>query len=179
MKVSKTGFWKWAYSDVLSNTNRGVLAEYLVAVALGVDRKYRQAWDSWDLEYRGAKIEVKSTAAVQAWVYGPSKPAFSIKPTKTWDRTKGLGKTSAYNADVYVLAFLFVADRNKVDPLDSDQWRFWVLGKSRIEVIFGKGARVTVERLVEREKLSGCGYREIRKQIQGLSESETGWRAGR
>ncbi len=27
--------WQWAYSDLISNTERGVLAEYLVAKAVG------------------------------------------------------------------------------------------------------------------------------------------------
>jgi hypothetical protein len=29
-------YWRWAYSDLLSNTNRAVFAEYLVGLALGV-----------------------------------------------------------------------------------------------------------------------------------------------
>ena len=29
-------YWQWACSDLLMNTERGVLAEYLVALALGV-----------------------------------------------------------------------------------------------------------------------------------------------
>jgi len=29
-------FWQWAYSDLLSNRNRSVFAEYIAGVALGV-----------------------------------------------------------------------------------------------------------------------------------------------
>ncbi len=29
-------FWKWSASDLLSNATRGVIAEYLVARALGI-----------------------------------------------------------------------------------------------------------------------------------------------
>ena len=28
-------FWSWAYSDILSNRNRAIFAEFLVATALG------------------------------------------------------------------------------------------------------------------------------------------------
>lgn len=32
--ISVTEFWSWAYSDLLNNTGRGVLAEFLVKSAL-------------------------------------------------------------------------------------------------------------------------------------------------
>ena len=33
---TKQEFWEWAYDDLLANTTRGVLAEYIVAKALGI-----------------------------------------------------------------------------------------------------------------------------------------------
>ncbi len=42
-------FWSWAYSDLLSNANRGVFAEFIVAVALGVHEQPRLEWPA-DLE---------------------------------------------------------------------------------------------------------------------------------
>ena len=35
-------FWSWAYSDILSNANRSVLAEYLVGYALDVLAAHRR-----------------------------------------------------------------------------------------------------------------------------------------
>ena len=35
-RLSKQEFWEWAYDDLLTNTTRGVLAEYIVATALGI-----------------------------------------------------------------------------------------------------------------------------------------------
>ena len=61
------GFWRWAYSDVLTNTTRGVFAEFLVASALGVTDEPRVEWDAVDLRYRGKTIEVKSAAYCQSW----------------------------------------------------------------------------------------------------------------
>lgn len=31
------GFWQWSSSDLLMNTMRGMLAEYIVALACGID----------------------------------------------------------------------------------------------------------------------------------------------
>ncbi|MHC4616924.1 MAG: hypothetical protein ACYTEQ_04130 [Planctomycetota bacterium] len=36
-------FWSWAYSDVLNNRNRSILAEFLVASALGLIDETRVA----------------------------------------------------------------------------------------------------------------------------------------
>jgi len=52
-------FWQWAYSDVLSNRNRSILAEHIVGVALGVVDKPRVEWDAADLCYQGFKTEVR------------------------------------------------------------------------------------------------------------------------
>ncbi len=42
-------YWTWAFSDVLGNTERGVLAEYFVALALKVDHTPRKNWLPYDL----------------------------------------------------------------------------------------------------------------------------------
>ncbi len=41
-------FWQWAFSDLTGNTERGALAEYIVACALGVQNKLRVMWDTCD-----------------------------------------------------------------------------------------------------------------------------------
>ena len=60
-------FWVWAYSDILSNRNRAVFAEFLVGTALGVVGSPRIEWDASDLTYHGNHIEVKASAYVQSW----------------------------------------------------------------------------------------------------------------
>lgn len=62
-------YWAWAYSDILSNVNRGVFAEFLVAKKLGVDvRNYpRMVYDCADIRYGSKTIQVKSSAYVQSW----------------------------------------------------------------------------------------------------------------
>lgn len=56
-----TDFWSWSQSDLLNNTLRGVLAEYIVRQDLGIKKTVRTGWDAYDLETEnGIKIEVKS-----------------------------------------------------------------------------------------------------------------------
>jgi len=65
--ITVCDFWAWAYSDILSNTNRGVFAEHLVAHALGADAEVRVEWDAYDCLYKGEGIEVKSAAYLQSY----------------------------------------------------------------------------------------------------------------
>ena len=61
--LSVVDFWSWAYSDLLNNTDRGVLAEYIVHSALlpPPDSKMRNDWHPFDLNSpTGQRNEVKS-----------------------------------------------------------------------------------------------------------------------
>ena len=63
-------FWQWSVSDLVSNATRGVLAEYIVARALGipVDTKVRNEWSAYDLKTPdGVTVQVKSAAYIQSW----------------------------------------------------------------------------------------------------------------
>jgi len=65
--VSVADYWAWAFSDVVNNTERGKLAEFIVASALGVADGVRSTWEKYDLSFMGRGVEVKSAAYVQAW----------------------------------------------------------------------------------------------------------------
>ena len=76
MHLNKQEFHAWAYDDLLTNTTRGVLAEYIVATALGVHDTRRLEWDKHDLCVGDIGVEVKSAAYVQSWVQ--SQPSVII-----------------------------------------------------------------------------------------------------
>lgn len=61
-------FWSWGYSDLRENILRGVMAEFLVARALGAGQGTRVAWDNFDvLSPAGVRVEVKSSVYLQSW----------------------------------------------------------------------------------------------------------------
>ncbi|SRR6266496_6567898 len=61
-------FWQWAMSDLSGNTERVVVAEYIVTNALGVADDVRNTWQAFDLRTpQGIRVEVKSAAYWQAW----------------------------------------------------------------------------------------------------------------
>ena len=133
-KRTALDFWKWGFSDLRQNITRGILAEYIVAWAIGADKRPRQSWAAYDLESpSGKKVEVKCTSYLQAWTYTKKiNPKFDIKPSKPWSADEGMGEEKGYNADIYVLCYFFERDRDKADPMNLDQWKFWIFSKKNL-----------------------------------------------
>jgi hypothetical protein len=129
------GFWQWSSSDLIDNATRGRLAEYLVAVALDQAHRARGTWDSFDIESKsGVRVEVKSASPWQTWAQQePSRLTFGIRPTHGWDADMGTFESGARRqADVYVFAVLSSDTKEELNPLDLDQWRFYVLPTSTL-----------------------------------------------
>jgi len=130
-------FWSWSISDLVSNATRGILAEYIVAKACGVDTSQpRGEWAAVDLETpEGVSIEVKSSAYIQSWHQNEySKISFGVPKTRKWDpETNRQGKEPERTADVYVFAVLAHRDQATIDPLNLDQWEFYVLPTATLD----------------------------------------------
>ena len=61
-------YWRWAHSDIASNSERGKLAEFIVKCAVGASSPCRIEWDAVDvIAPDGTRIEVKSSAYLQTW----------------------------------------------------------------------------------------------------------------
>lgn len=134
-KIDRNDFWQWAYSNLVSNAQRGVLAEYIVGKALNCLSEKRLEWDAFELvTHDGIKVEVKSAAYVQSWNQEKlSDIRFDIARKQSW-----FAETNTYSyirerqADVYVFCVLAEKDRQRIDPLDLNQWFFIVLSSETI-----------------------------------------------
>lgn len=130
-------FWRWSTSDLIANTTRGALAEFIVSKALGIDSKaVREEWAPWDFTTpEGTKVEVKSAAYIQSWHQKrPTKISFSTAKTLAWDANTGeYDSVVKRQADVYVFALLANQDQQPIDPLDTSQWLFWVVPTSKLD----------------------------------------------
>jgi hypothetical protein len=129
-------FWRWSVSDILSNATRGRLAEFIVATATNIDiTEVRDEWGAYDLlTPDGIKIEVKSAAYLQSWEQTKfSKISFSTKLSKPWDWKLDKRSTVALrSADVYVFCLLHHLDKATVDPVNLNQWEFYVLATEEL-----------------------------------------------
>jgi len=130
-------FWQWSSSDLISNATRGIVAEYIVARGLGLaERGVRDGWAAFDLETpSGIKVEVKSAAYIQSWHQKRlSSITFMTPKTRAWDADTNIQSSeSKRQADVYVFALLAHTDKTTIDPLNLDQWRFYVLPTATLD----------------------------------------------
>lgn len=124
-------FWSWSSSDLTSNATRGVLAEFIVASALGVAIKTpREEWRAFDLVTpEEITVEVKSAAYIQSRKERSlSSVVFRIPKTRAWAADTGvLERESRRQAQVYVFALLAHKEMASIDPLNVNQWSFFVL----------------------------------------------------
>lgn len=143
-------FWAWNSSDLLNNTLRGALAEFIVATALELDTDIcRKDWTPYDLETpSGIKIEVKSSAYLQSWNTDRiSDIRFSIKPTRAWDAETDFDDEIKRQSDVYV--FCLYASKIKEDtPLLLDQWEFYVVPTSTLNQKCGNQKSISLNSLL-------------------------------
>ncbi len=127
-------FWEWAVGDLRLNATRGLLAQFLVAQAVGDTRLNDDGWGDFDvLSSEGIRIEVKCSGYLQSWAQRrASTIAFSGLKGRTWSAETGYGLKPEVRADVFVFAVQTSQDRQQYNPLDLDAWDFHVLPGSVI-----------------------------------------------
>lgn len=178
-RLNKEEFWEWAYGDLLTNTTRGVLAEYIVATALGICDTKRLQWDQYDLEIdrmgKRVGIEVKSAAYVQTWAQARiSEITFGIRRAQGWDaRNDTYADSPKRSAGVYVFCLLEGEDPEKIDPLEVAQWTFCVLSASELD------RRVPTQKTIRLGRLKDlgarlCMYDELKATIDSVAADNQG-----
>ncbi|MGX9687605.1 hypothetical protein ACTQ9L_10720 [Deinococcus wulumuqiensis] len=171
LRLNSTDFWRWAYSDFLSNALRGVLAEYIVAQATGCTHRARTEWDAYDLlTDDGIRIEVKSAAYLQSWEQErPSEIRFGIGLKRGWDATtNSQTNVPGRAADLYVFCLFREQAREQADPLNLHQWTFWVCPTSVLNERFPRQKTIGLAAL-ERLGLPRVGFAALAQQIEAAS----------
>lgn len=163
-------FWKWAYSDILTNRNRSIFAEFIVGHLLGVLDNPREEWAPYDFEYNGKKIEVKSAAFVQSWEQEkPSKISFDISKKQELD-DEGIYFTgeTIRPADIYVFCLFSDMNLDSADVLNLDSWLFYIIPTHHIDEKFGDQKNVTLNRI--KESCSPVKCHEVKGVIDIISK---------
>lgn len=172
-------FWRWQSSDLLDNTLRGVLAEFIVAKALGVDTESTGfGWGGYDVLFtdgdKKCKIEVKSSAYAQSWnKEANSELSFRISKQAVFlSEKKRYGDEYKRKSEIYIFCILKEKDKENANPLLLEQWDFYPVLTSDIDEKLGnqKTAKIrTVQRLCPNGPYSFTTLREavllLSKQI--------------
>lgn len=166
MILSKEGFYDWAYSDLLINSQRGHLAEYIVAVALGITDQKRLEWDPYDLQYGNLKIEIKSAAYIQGWEQKKfSSISFDIKPTRLLNlENNRYEEEFKRQSDVYVFCHLKHIDKNTINPVDPTQWDFYIVPTAFLNKKFLEQKRIALS-VLSSNNIEPVSFDKIKEQI--------------
>lgn len=170
--VSLLEFWQWSQSDLLNNTLRGTIAEFIVAKAVNATNSIRVEWDACDLiTPEGLKIEVKSAAYLQSWKQErDSSIQFSIRPAKGWDAATNISAVdSGRSADVYVFCLLKEKNRDLVNPLNLDQWDFFILATEQINQEKGMQKMIGINSLLKMNPIV-ASYGELGAAVQKVMD---------
>jgi hypothetical protein len=165
-------FWSWAYSDVLSNRNRGIFAEYIVGCALDQINKPRVEWDAFDFEYKGKRVEVKTSAYLQNWHQDKvSQIKWDIAKKKSWyAETNTFSDIEERSSDCYVFCLYKEKDKNCTDNItELENWCFYVISTEEINKVFGDQKTLTKKRL-EKEGVVSVEFDELKEKIDFVME---------
>lgn len=176
LNVKLLNFWSWGQSDILNNSLRGVLAEYIVATALGVNTGVRVEWDAYDLiTENGIKIEVKSCAYLQSWQQNSySNIIFDIRNTMGWNsETNEYSTEVKRQSDVYVFCLLKHKDKETVDPLNLEQWEFYILATQILNDKKGKQKSIGLNSLLKLNPII-TNYKGIKSAILDIIKARQG-----
>jgi len=172
-------FWQWSSSDLVVNIVRGLLAEFLVAQALGIADSVRDPWLPFDLQTpRGLTLEIKSCSYLQSWFQKKhSDLSFSIAETTAWsaDSNAFVGDKKR-QSHVYVFAVLKHRDKSTLNPREVEQWEFYLVPTQRITERYGSRKYLSMNALLELQPLQ-VDYGHLRHAIDDLEHHLLGSRA--
>lgn len=153
------------FSDLRSNVIRGVLAEFLVAKAVGAEQRVRDAWDNYDVRTPdGTRIEVKSSAYLQSWTQKRlSRLVFGQLFGLAFDATTNeYGSDRKVRADVFVFCVHTEQDPAAYQVLDISKWTFYVVSADRVRA---SGARTVGIAWVEAQAGAPARFDELAPAI--------------
>jgi hypothetical protein len=162
-------FWQWSSSDLVGNALRGLVAEFLVARALGVDGGVRTEWEPYDVATAsGFRIEVKSSSYLQSWAQRTeSAISFDIRETLAWDpEANAFSPESERRRQAHLYVFALLAHRTKatLNPLNVLQWEFYLLPAAVLNEHAKEQRRISLSRLIALHAVR-CSYAELRQTI--------------
>lgn len=170
--ITLEDFWLWAYTDFVNNIQRGALAEFIVASAIGCTESSRIQFRPFDLmSPEGWRIEVKCASYVQSWENRhPDHISYSIAPASLPDPVLGYidNAPKQRNCDCYVFS-LYKATSPDQNPLDLDLWEFFVLNTAVLDAEKPTQKSITLPSLLTLHPVS-CSYSELGKSISAAMD---------
>ncbi len=169
--LSVRDFWEWGYSDLRENITRGILAEFLVAKAVGDPSPLRHAWDNFDVTTpSGIRVEVKSSAYLQSWRQRQhSRITFAGLTGLAYSyETNEFAEEATLRADVYVFALNRFREPDRYDALDTRAWEFYVVP---VRTLKDEGSPKSISKsFLDRLSISHVDFAGLASEIEAAGE---------
>ena len=167
---------------LMSNVNRGVYIECLIADRLGATLSWtahQDAWASFDMELDGVRIEVKQSAAMQPWhidrLERTGSPRFGIAPTTGYWTPRGDWiQCHGRHADIHIFAWHGERRQAYADHRSGGQWLFYVIPTARLpedRKSIGFSGLAGLTEPVDLDRLPGAVRTAIARVRQSLASS--------
>jgi len=169
-------FWSFSYGNLAGQSP--VIAEFLVAKALGKEKPENVTyWTAYDMEYRGKRIEVKSTEYVHSWNKRnvSETRTFSIAPSNIgyWNNTSETALER--QNDIYVFCVNVNREVGNPQPLKLDFWEFYVISTKDINKYAEKNGNPSQKKITlgTVKKLAGApaDFDGLKKEIDSIIDN--------
>lgn len=145
-----TDFWRFQYSNIYSL--HGEIAEFIIARALGIEEAQNsEYWTLWDITYRDVRIEVKATAYFHLWNTDgkiSKQRTFSIAEANgAYDSEKSGNSELCRQNDIYVFCLINGETMETSNPLDLDNWEFYVVPTAFLNENCGRNKTISLGRI--------------------------------
>jgi len=174
--VTVGDFWRWAINDLRDNTTRGMVAEFLVARAVGDLRERRENWANYDVVTpSGIRVEVKSSGRLRSWSQRqPARVTFGRILGRAWDPdAQQWGEKREIQADVFVFAIQTCTEPGRYDALDLSQWEFRVVSAARISPLATRSINLATLDRISPDRLYVAELREAVDTVHRENTSPT------
>ena len=172
-------YWRFQFSNIWDIYEE--VAEFLVSKALGIEVPYnKNGWTLWDINYKGKRIEVKSSAKYHPWQeegYVSKKNVFGITKSKPQDAQNDDDRIPKRHSDVYVFCLSTGENQHDADPFETDHWEFYVIPTLTINHECGDNKSISIGRIKHLLKQGNKGAvpfdqlkSEIDATLEGLDE---------
>lgn len=170
-------FWRFQYSNLADLEGR--VGEFLVAMALGKESgDNNNGWTLWDINYKGKRVEVKTTSYYKTWreegTYSKVR-TFSIQQTYPNEDgnpniySDNKEKVKVRNNDLYVFVINIGKTKDEANPLNLNNWRFYVISTDRINTECGSNKTISLHKV---QKISdhsdGLMFDELKTKVDQI-----------
>lgn len=158
-------FWKYKYSNIWNMQE--YIAEFIVEKALGMEKSHNtDSWTLFDIMYRNTRIEIKETSYYHPWNENgkiSNQRTFGITMANSkYENEEQENKFERQN-DIYVFCLNTGETREESDPMNLNNWEFYIIPTKVINERCGNNKTISLNRI--RKLTQKINYEEIKNQI--------------